>query len=201
MGAPHRESAYVAAVTQSTWVTLVVAGIPAIAAIIAAAIASRSARKTKRAETEAQRTRELESRNAEKKYEVYEPMINLLRDTLAQKQIDQDELIAKLQHFSTWVTIYGSDEAVETFHNFMQASYSDAPAAILLRLYGDFMIAIRKDIGYPDTDVSRQHLLGMRITDIYKSYDIINQSFEEICDRLNWKAPWLSSDVTPKNDR
>lgn len=186
--------------TQSTWLTLAIAGIPALASVTAAVVAGVFAWKTRRADAEAQRARDLESRISEKKYEVYQPMINLIRDILARKATDQDELTRTLENFSTWIGIYGSDEAVEVFHNFMQAAYSDAPWTIQLRLYGDFLLAARKDMGYPETSVQREHLLGMRITDIYTHHDVIDQSFEEIADRQNWKAPWLSADITPRQD-
>jgi hypothetical protein len=181
--------------------TLVVAGIPALAAIIAAVVAGVFAWKTRRADADAQRTRDLESRIAEKKYAVYEPMINLIRDILARRATDQNELTNTLENFSTWIGIYGSDEAVQVFHNFMQAAYSNAPAPIQLRLYGDFLLAARKDIGNPETSVQREHLLGMRITDIYTNHDVIDQSFEEIAERLNWQAPWLSSNITPRQSK
>ncbi|MGH3833859.1 MAG: hypothetical protein ACRDRS_26045 [Pseudonocardiaceae bacterium] len=100
--------------------------------------------------------------------------------------------------FATWIGIYGSDGAVHAFHNFMQAVYRNPPPAVLMRLYGDFMVEVRKDIGYPDTAVRREHLLGMRVTDIYEIPDVIDPSFEEICARLDWQPPWLSPDVVPR---
>lgn len=185
--------------TQSIWVPLVIAGIPAVASVIAAVVAGVFAWRARRADADAQHARELESRLSEKKYAVYEPMINLIRDILARRVTNEDDhLRDTLENFSTWIGIYGSDDAVQVFHNFMQAVYNDAPAQIQLRLYGDFLLAARKDMGYAETDVQREHLLGMRITDIYKSHDVIDQSFEEIAERLNWDIPWRSSDLTPK---
>jgi hypothetical protein len=179
--------------------TLVVAGISALAAIFAAVVAGVFAWKTRRADADAQRARDLESRISERKYAVYEPFINLFADVLSRrKSPTQEVLLKKLQDFATWISIYGSADAVKAFHDFAQAAYNDAPAPILLRLYGDFMVAARKDMGYDDAGVYREHVLGMRITNIYTYPDVIDQSFEEVCDRLDWQPPWLSSDVTPR---
>lgn len=183
---------------QITWLTLVAASIPALASTIAAIVAGVFAWKTRRADAHAQHARDLESRISAKKYAVYEPMINLIRDILARRATNQDQLGTTIENFSTWIGIYGSDEVVRVFHNFMQAAYNNAPVSIQLRLYGDFLLAARKDMGYSDTAVQREHLLGMRITDIYTYHDVIDQSFEEVADRLNWQAPWLSSDITPR---
>lgn len=186
---------------QSLWLTLLIALIPATASIGAAITAGLYARAAKRADAEAQRTRDLEDRISERKYEIYKPMINALRDAF-NKNKDSDKKVADLTlmmaDFSTWISIYGSDESVTTFHNIMQASYSNAPPAIFLRLYGDFLLAARKDMGYPETKVDREHLLGLRINDIYEKGDVIDPSFEEVCERLDWQPPWLHSNVVPR---
>ncbi|MEU4739690.1 hypothetical protein AB0G02_04385 [Actinosynnema sp. NPDC023658] len=185
---------------QSVLVTLLVAGIPAIAAIAAAIVAGVFASRTRRAEGEAQRARDLESRISDRKYAIYEPMINLLSDLLGGRNVPAEtsaEIIQKMKDFSTWISIYGSDESVRAFHNWMQAIFASPPVEIQLRLYGDFLVAARRDIGYADTEVGRQHLLGMRINDIYKYPNVIDPSFKEVCERVGWQAPWLSEDVVP----
>jgi hypothetical protein len=182
--------------------------IPALASIFGAVLAGFFAWRTRRADAEAQRVRDLESRISDRKYAVYEPMINLWGEILTPKpdkqaskpgasEAKQAEMLSKVSDFATWISIYGSDDAIQVFHNFMQAVYHGAPAAITLRLYADFMMAARKDMGYSETTTQREHLLGMRITDIYDLPDIIDPSFEEVCDRLGWQAPWLSSNIAP----
>lgn len=184
---------------QDNWLTLAAIGIPALTSILAAVVAGVFAWRTRRADADAERVRELEGRISERKYAVYEPFINLFADVFSQRNVPTQEILhKKLQDFATWISIYGSDEAVKSFHNFAQATYSDAPGPILLRLYGDFMVAARKDMGNNNTGVYREHVLGMRITNIYTYPDIIDQSFEEVCERLDWQPPWLSSDVTPR---
>ncbi|MGN2364416.1 hypothetical protein [Streptomyces luridiscabiei] len=174
-------------------VTIAVAGIAAVASIVAALIASRSARSVKKAELDAQRIRDLEASISEKKYETYKPMINLLKDMLDRREIGEDVFRASVSEFATWVTIYGSDEAVGAFRNFMQAAYASPPPVVLMRLYADFVIAARRDIGYPDTRVTRQQFLGMRINDIYahRIFSDIDKPFADLCRDANWSPPWL----------
>ncbi|MGH3719174.1 MAG: hypothetical protein ACRDRI_10120 [Pseudonocardiaceae bacterium] len=186
--------------------TLLVAGIPALASVGAAVAAGVFARRTRRDDAAVQRARDLESRISDRKYQVYEPMINYLRDlTQKREAAEQVEAVSgqaqaaeRFRDFSTWIGIYGSDGAVQTFHNFMQAAYRNPLSGVLMRLYGDFMVEARKDMGYPDTTVRREHLLGMKITDIYEIPDVTDPSFAEICERLDWKPPWLSPDVVPR---
>jgi hypothetical protein len=77
------------------------------------------------------------------------------------------EIVSK---FTAWLQVYGSDNAVRSFHKFMQASYHNAPPAVLLRLYSEVVMAIRRDLGEPNTEVTLVDLLGMRITDIYETF-------------------------------
>jgi hypothetical protein len=179
------------------WIILGAAALPAVAAIVAAIIAANSARSARRSELHAQKVHDLEERISDRKYEIYKPMINLLGDILGAGPSKKfDEVLSMMRDFATWIGICGSDDAVIAFHNFLQAAYKDAPPAIMLRLYGDFLLAARKDMGYADTNVRREQLLGSGINDIYDHPDVVDPSFEEVCDRLNWSPPWLA-DLVP----
>lgn len=59
----------------------------------------------------------------------------------------------------------GVDDAVARYEHFMQSTYKDAPAPVLLRLYADFVLAARKDMGDPETQLTVEHILGMKIKD------------------------------------
>ncbi|WP_143091746.1 hypothetical protein [Lentzea albida] len=179
--------------TQTILITLAVAGIPAVAAIVSAIFAGRYALRTRRAESDAQRTRELEARLSEKKFNTYEPMINMLSEMLdGRYNASEDAMdpITRMRDFATWIAIFGSDRAVQAYHNWMQAIYSAAPAPILMYLYGEFLVAAREDLGYGATAVQRQHLLGMRIKDIYTFHGIGTLSFKEVCREQKWKPTW-----------
>lgn len=178
---------------------LALAAIPVIASATAALIAARSARSVKRSEAEAQRIRDLENRISERKYEIYQPIIQALGDVFDLEKAEEmkkggtNDLTDMLRKFATWITIYGSDEAVRAYHNFMQGAFNEAPTLVTMRLYADLMLAARRDIG-ADTTVTPAQLFGMRLTDLYIEGDIhkaMTLPFLELCKRESWSPPWI----------
>lgn len=78
----------------------------------------------------------------------------------------------------------------------MQASYSGAPPQILLRLYADFVVAARRDMGDPDTKIGVEEVLGIRITDFYSDPDMrktLEPRFEDVASAFGWQMPWTAS--------
>lgn len=179
--------------TGSDWrLSLAVASIPAFAAIAAAVIAARSAKTAKNAELAAQYVRELENRISEKKYDVYKPMINLFKEIMNQRTLGDEELRDRISDFSAWVIIFGSDESVKAFHNFMQSTYHSPPPVILMKLYADFVIAARRDMGYSKTEINQKHFLGMRINDLYthELFKDVDKPLADLCRDAGWAPPW-----------
>lgn len=195
----------------AAWITILVAGIAASAAVVAAVVAALSARSTKRLELQAQHTRELENRLSERKFDVYKPMIELLGSVIGAAargaDVPAEDVPAKIADFTTWITIYGSDDAISAHHNFTQAAFNNAPALIASRLYAEFILAARRDIGYPETSITAIQVMGMRITDLYSETDYrlaMSLPFEELCQREDWTPPWLTVVATKasvSNDR
>ena len=183
----------------AAWITILVTGIAAAAAVIAAIVAALSARSTKRLELQAQRTRELESRISERKIDIYKPMIEMLGSAISPSALENppesEDNSKKIQEFSTWIAIYGSDDTIKIYHNFMQAAFNEAPTLVTSRLFAEFIIAARRDIGYPDTTVTALHVMGMRINDLYSEDEYrlaMSLPFEELCRQENWEPPWLT---------
>lgn len=185
--------------------SIAIALIGAGASLMAALVAALSARSARRSDAEAQRARELEGRISERKFEVYKPMIDLFGDMLdsnkaAEIQSRSDEIQTRLADFSTWINIYGSDEAVKAFHDFKQVAFQSAPPLIAIRVYVDFILAARRDMGYPDTRATRAHILGARINDLYDVKDfslVLEGGFDELCRKVGWIPPWKGSDGSP----
>jgi uncharacterized OsmC-like protein len=186
------------------WITILVAAIAACASIAAAVVAARSAQSTKRIEVESQRARELESRISERKFDTYRPVIEMFGDLTSGTRssivlANQEENVEKLQDFATWINIYASDDAVVAYHNFIQAAYNGSPVMIAVRLYAEFTLAARRDIGFPDTKVAAIQIMGIRISDLYseESYrQALTIPFDELCRREGWTPPWLSEAVS-----
>lgn len=147
--------------------------IPAIAAFLAALVAGAFANRANRATIANQRIIELERRLATSRLDTYKPLMEAIAAYFAKDATPQEEkrrnerLLSALKDAALWVPVYGSDETVKVFHRMMQVAFSGAPAPIMLRTYGQFMLAIRRDLGEPNTSVDIVDLLGIRINDIH----------------------------------
>lgn len=136
--------------------------------------AARSARKAQAAEHEAARLRALEERVAQRKYDLYQPFLKSLGDTLTpsrnkQAVKGQEDAMAD---FLSFVTVWGSDEVVEKFYRFRVASPTNPPILVIMRLMSDFLLAVRRDIAWPSTELDGMHMIAMRINDIDKKPDM-----------------------------
>lgn len=177
------------------WVATIGAVGAAVAAIASAILAGLFAKSTKKAEIQAESIRDLEKRISDKKYEVYKPAIDLIGAMMTPgraKKVGQQEVVDKLSEFASWVSIYGSDDSVNAYRKFAQAAYSGgAPTPVMMRLYADFILEARRDMGYPDTSITPTDLLSIRITDIYKSnFSHIDLPFDDLCQLEGWVPPW-----------
>jgi hypothetical protein len=197
----------------ATWVALVLVVIPAIASIVSAVLANRSAKEAKRGELEAQRLRELENRISEKKYETYAPMIELIGDFFSQTPSSRDAVanveanVEKFVKFARWIAIYGSDASIDAYHNLMQSFAHNPPTFIGFRLIADFIFAARKDIGYADTEISKEKLLVVtfRVNDYYEQDELLKKvmtlPLDQACNLLGWPMPWASMNSKPPEQK
>jgi hypothetical protein len=181
--------------TPSLSLSIAIAAVPAIAAVLAAIIAARSARRATAAQAETDRLRHLEERVAGQKYEVYRPMLELLQDMLNPELAEKvtNQAGERIAQFATWIAIFGSDEAVVAYRNFMQASFHNAPPTVAIRLYGDLFIAARRDMGDPKTQLSATDVMAIRINDIYETEMVADTTLPltELFAKYGWQAPWL----------
>lgn len=177
-------------------VAIAVQIITTLGAVAAAIIAGIYAKKSQEAEVAAARVLELEKRIAGMKEDIYRPMVELLRSlwdsVKTGKQPQQTEMIETLSKFTAWTQIYGSDDVVITFHKMMQASFHDAPPNVTMRCIAEMLLALRRDLGDPETKIDVVDLLGMRITDIYESEMLKSYSLQEeqFFEAEGWSAPW-----------
>lgn len=190
---------------------LLAAGIPALGAVVAAGYAGREARRSKAAELQASRILDLERRLSESRQKVFEPMVEALGrfvDSIGQGQnADPDTLkeilLDDLFRFAHWVQIYGSDEAVHATMHFMQALWAQAPANILIRLQGELILAARRELGHPSTEVKPVENFAMRINDAYTDMAWradLSDPIDVVFARHKWTPPWLAADIQEAPD-
>lgn len=181
--------------TLPLWLQVVALTVPAAIAIFSALWASRSARRAQRAEHESARLRALEDRVAQKKYELYQPFLQTLGDLLtpSRNAAASAKLEDVIADFQTFVTVWGSDEVVETFYRYRSAANTSPPTLVIMRLMADFLVAVRRDVAWPETRIINLHAIGMRISDLSEHPEMIEAlaiPLNELFDREGWSAPF-----------
>lgn len=182
------------------WVTLAATAIPAVVAFIASVVGVRATHRARRAEAETARLREVEARVDTRKYETYKPMLDLLQDILSSANKasgvtlpPEQQMLRQIADFTTWLGVFGSDDAVIAFSRFMQATWHNVPPNILMRLWADLVLAARRDMGYRDTKVGPRDVLAMRFTDIYDEramYEMASMPLNVLAIKYGWPLPW-----------
>lgn len=191
------------------WLQLLTSALPVAISIFSAVWATRSAHRAQQAEHEAARLRALEDRVAQKKYELYQPFIQTLGDVLtpARNQAAMARLQDVMADFQSFITVWGSDEAVETFYRYRIAAPTSPPTPVAIRLMADFLLAVRRDVAWPDTNITGLHVIGMRINDMAdhpEMEEALTLPLAALFEMHKWKAPFeipASGTVTPRSSQ
>jgi hypothetical protein len=178
------------------WLQLLTIAVPAIISVFAAIWAARSAGRARTAEHEAARLRALEERTAQKKFELYQPMLQALGDMMTPTRAEAGLASAGdvMPDFQTFVSVWGSDDAVRAFYRFRVGSSKSPPPMIMIRLASDFMVEARRDLAWPNTEVTGMEVMGMRLNDPTPELkDALTLDFEELAKTYDWPIPWVTS--------
>lgn len=181
--------------TLPLWLQLVALIVPAVVAIFSALWASRSARRAQQAEHESARLRALEDRVAQKKYDVYEPLLQNLGDLLTPSRSaaaakKTEDVVAD---FQTFVTVWGSDEVVETFYRYRAAANVSPPSEVVMRLVADFLVAVRRDVAWPETRIPNLYAIAMRINNLHEHpqmTEALAMPLTELFKKYEWTPPF-----------
>ncbi|KDP89659.1 hypothetical protein W824_15935 [Clavibacter cf. michiganensis LMG 26808] len=103
--------------------------------------------------------------------------------------------------FQTFVTIWGSDDVVDKFFRYRTAAPTSPPTAVIMRLMADFLLAVRRDIAWPDTSITGLHVIGMRINDLAEHPEMsaaLSVPIKSLFESEGWTPPfdiddWLST--------
>lgn len=174
--------------------------IPVVVAVLSALLAGWFASRTKRSELRSQRLLELERQSAATKAEVFQPVVEVIGemwDRTSKGDVPQawfeEEMLPRFSNFMTWAPIYGADETIWAYHRYQQGVYADAPINISLRHLLDLVLALRRELGHPDTKVNALDLMGFRVNDIYESG--VGQAWSrlpltKLYEAESWTPPW-----------
>lgn len=109
---------------------------------------------------------------SDKKYNVYIKIIELFygtfENTLKNKKHNPQEIEKKMIEIVKEITIYGSDDVMKKF-SYWKANTGDSQhPTVALKNYLSIIIALRKDMGHPNTKVNYDDILGMIVADYAK---------------------------------
>lgn len=181
------------------WFPVGIAIISALGALAAASISSRAAARSRNAEAQANRLLEQEKRLIASRTDVFENLVELLMllwDPAQQRSPSprhSQKVHDLTQRYLHWVQIYGSDDALRASGRMMQATYHGAPGLIFMRLSGDLLTIVRREVGDPTTSATSVDLLATRMNDVYTNREFhaaLTDPFEDVCDRYEWVPPW-----------
>lgn len=108
---------------------------------------------------EKQKRTNIEKNLSEKKYEVYMELITLFFEAIlnVKKGIENStDQIDRMTNLNKEIIIYGSDEVIKILYLWTKKAREKSNN---LKYFGDILIAIRKDMGYPKTKISGDDFL------------------------------------------
>jgi hypothetical protein len=118
---------------------------------------------------------ELQQRTNEKKREAYFSFLDIFRDVIWQSKADADktEINQKMGEIMTTFLLTASDEVVNTFLKWRDASQKQDGTFSVLAEFAALLRAMRQDLGYSTTDLSERQILASFINDLDKQYDFL----------------------------
>jgi len=173
---------------------VVVAVIAAVSSIVAAVVAGVFALLARRLDVRLQQSEKAQDQISERKRSIYEPVVELLDHMFTTDELPTSEEVQHKRRFDTWVNLYGSDGTVRAYSRLMQALPHDPPGDVQFRLYADFLLEVRKEIGNPGGSLDRMQILGPRLTNLSDRTSLTDPDLDAVFRRLGWSPPWRSHD-------
>lgn len=165
---------------------IVIAVIAAVASVAAAVVAGVFAMASRRFEARLRRVDQV----SEVKRDMYVPLVDMLERMFTSDEVPTEEEMKHKRRFDTWVNVYGSAGAVAAYSRFMQALPTQPPGDIQFRLYADFLLEVRKEMGDPTGNVDRMQILGPRMANLKDRTTLTNPDLDAVCRRAGWTPPW-----------
>jgi len=109
--------------------------------------------------------------------ELLQPFIDSMIKAQRNQQLDIDKLTKQMTEVGIKLAIYGSDKVIAAYEKFRSLGQKkpENPYQILVE-FGKLIVTIRKDSGFPDTEVNIEKVLRMFIID----YDINKDKIESL---------------------
>lgn len=178
--------------------SIIVATIAALASVSAAVVAGIFARSARQLEMRIQRSEKASERNIERKQEMYAPVIELIQHMFITDDQPTEEQLKKKNHFDLWSKVYCPDDVLTAYSRFSMIGEGEyPPGEVQVRLYADLLLAIRKDLGDPYSNLTRLNLMGSSTGLYADKYFLTEPDLDRVCKRYGYTPPW--KDGSPKS--
>lgn len=91
--------------------------------------------------------------------QVYDFFFDFLRDYNGSKKVNESKARHALFEVKKTVLNYGSDEVIDSLSRWLRATTEKADANGIMEIMGDLLVAMRKDMGYPNTKITSDDIL------------------------------------------
>lgn len=104
-----------------------------------------------------ERKQAVEADFRERKVEIYDEFLGeFFKLSDGQSNIDNDRLVSFFQEWKRKVIVWGGSEVLRTYIKWMSHLTSKEPNAESMFLMGDFVLAVRKDLGLSNKGINRK---------------------------------------------
>jgi len=130
---------------------------------------------------ELEKRRRIEEQLSHEKYLTYMIFVDAMfglfhqqaleRENIEHRPTKESDLVVKLQEFSKKVIFYGSDDVIRAYQEFMSHSQESAEAPNVVKSSENMakvIVAIRKDMGHPNTKFTPKTFVKQLINDYHK---------------------------------
>lgn len=195
-------------------VPLIVASIPASIGVVVSSANRRDARQAakeaRESNGEIERLRLLERRVIDRKADAYGNFLPALAKALepqaagktkAQESKQSADLLLVSNKFWHESLVYASDDVQRAFARAIQAGFHKAPAVVVIRLYGELVLAMRMDMWADASSLTSMDVWSPKLTDMFTKqwlpgktvHEMFTMPFTDLCREAGWICPWAET--------
>ncbi|MEG4294135.1 hypothetical protein Q5692_35525 [Microcoleus sp. C2C3] len=106
-----------------------------------------------------------------KKIEIYDKVINLFFDSifaqkLGQEPKSEEELIKSIHDMTPDLILWASDDVLNLYIKFRQMANKQDSSTTPILLFGQMLLAMRKDLGHQNNQINEESILGTFVNDV-----------------------------------
>ncbi|WP_293355994.1 MULTISPECIES: hypothetical protein [unclassified Microcoleus] len=100
-----------------------------------------------------------------KKVEIYEKVINLFFDSIFAQKLGQEpkteeELVKSIHDMTPDLILWASDDVLNLYIKFRQIANNQDSSTTPILLFGQMLLAMRKDLGHQNNQINEESILG-----------------------------------------